>query len=109
MAAPVSSWRELLNRHKLCKKLKENNAKDSRQKQHNEAKNFLTLHGSDLFIWDSVDTAILHCNLRSLARNAAQSSESEGGENPSISSLCKSGNSAVGFDDDKQLDYQVCL
>lgn len=92
-----SNWHELLNKHKLCKRLKENNAKDSAKKQHSEAKNFLTLHGSDIFVWDSVDAAILHCNLRSLAQK-------EETDSPSISNL-ESSQRGVGEED---LEYQVC-
>ncbi|KAH9524245.1 Nucleoporin 88 [Bulinus truncatus] len=59
-------WRELLNKHPMCKVLKENNAKDSANKNTVDSKNIFCIHGSDLYVWDSLDKRLLHCNLKTL-------------------------------------------
>ncbi|KAK0041191.1 nuclear pore complex protein Nup88 [Biomphalaria pfeifferi] len=63
-------WREQLSKHPLCKALKENNAKDSAHKNATDSKSIFCINGSDLFVWDSSDKCLLHCNLKTLQKNS---------------------------------------
>lgn len=61
--ATVDVWRTRLNDLTFCKKLRENNAKDSKHKTHNDDRRLLTVFDSKLFVWDCSQTHLIYFNL----------------------------------------------
>ncbi|KAJ8312006.1 hypothetical protein KUTeg_009379 [Tegillarca granosa] len=64
--ASVDNWRTCLNDQTFCKHLRENNAKDSRQKISSESKSLAAVQDSDLYVWDSYLSQLIYFNLKHL-------------------------------------------
>ncbi|KAL3856806.1 hypothetical protein ACJMK2_011523 [Sinanodonta woodiana] len=64
--AVVNNWHAFLNECSFCKKLRENNAKDSRKKLQGEAKGIITIQDNELYVWDSLCSHLLHYNLKNI-------------------------------------------
>ncbi|KAL5016642.1 hypothetical protein ScPMuIL_006231 [Solemya velum] len=64
--ATVDVWRTRLNDLTFCKKIRENNAKDSKHKLQTDAKRLLVVFDSKLFVWDCSQTHLIYFNLRNV-------------------------------------------
>ena len=66
MAASAEDWRDKLKVHPICKRLKEIVSKQSQYAATGDVKRLLAVKNGDLFVWDSYNSNIIHCNLKSL-------------------------------------------
>ena len=62
----MASWRTSLNDRGFCKKLRENNVKESRQKAAAYSKGIFAISENDLFVWDSYSSHLVFYNLKNL-------------------------------------------
>ncbi|KAL8573357.1 hypothetical protein ACOMHN_032819 [Nucella lapillus] len=69
-------WRDKLKVHPICKRLKESLSKQSPPATAGHAKSLLAIKNGDLFVWDSYNANILHCNLKSLVSVSHQKDDS---------------------------------
>ncbi|OWF40258.1 Nuclear pore complex protein Nup88 [Mizuhopecten yessoensis] len=69
--AGVDNWRTCLNDQPFCKQLRENNAKDSRQKRCSTSKGLTAVQGGDLYVWDSFASHLVFYNLKNLLPECA--------------------------------------
>jgi len=74
--AGVDNWRTCLNSQPFCKLLRENNAKDSKQKVSSDSKGLVAVQDSDLFVWDSYASHLIYFNLKHLHLDAQNSAPS---------------------------------
>lgn len=65
-------WRSLLNKHPLCKLLREHNDKQPKKKSHNDSKSLIAIKDGDLFIWDSYTAGVISFNLRNLVASESE-------------------------------------
>ncbi|XP_076453117.1 nucleoporin 88-like [Babylonia areolata] len=59
-------WRDKLKVHPICKRLKESFSKQSPHATVGHARSLVAIKNGDLFVWDSYNANIVHCNLKSL-------------------------------------------
>ncbi|XP_053375397.1 nucleoporin 88-like [Mercenaria mercenaria] len=64
--AAVDKWRTSLNETSFCKRIRENNARESRQNTQLESKGLTAVNDNDLFIWDNSSTHLINYNLQNL-------------------------------------------
>ncbi|RUS79187.1 hypothetical protein EGW08_013045, partial [Elysia chlorotica] len=69
-------WRTLLNNHSISRYLRKQTDSGASKEQSKDAKSLICIQSSDLFIWSASERCILHCNLKALATDQAQT-ESE--------------------------------
>ena len=62
----MASWRTVLNERGFCKKIKENNAKESRKKAISYSKGIFAISENDLFVWDTSVSHLIFYNLNNL-------------------------------------------
>jgi hypothetical protein len=66
MAALTDDWRDKLKVHPICARLRESVGRLLNAEAAGDTKNLLTIRNGDLFVWDSYNANVLHCNLKSL-------------------------------------------
>lgn len=70
--AAVDKWRTLLNERNFCKKIRENNAKESVRKSRTEARGIIATNDNDLFVWDNVSSHFQYYNLQNLTEQSPE-------------------------------------
>ena len=66
MAANRTVLNTLLNERGFCKKLRENNAKESKKKVSPYSKGLIAISENDLFVWDNSSSHLIYYNLKNL-------------------------------------------
>lgn len=70
--AAVETWRTLLNERTFCKKVRENNAKESIRKAKSESKGIIAVSDNDLFVWDNTASYFNYYNLHNLQEQSPE-------------------------------------
>lgn len=70
--AAVEIWRTLLNERAFCKKVRENNAKESVKKTKTESKGIIAASDNDLFVWDNAASHFKYYNLQNLREHSPE-------------------------------------
>lgn len=70
--ADVDKWRTSLNESSFCKRIRENNARESRQSSQIESKGLTAVNDNDLFIWDNASSHLINYNLLNLTEISAE-------------------------------------
>ena len=73
--ATVDKWRTCLNESTFCKKLRENNARESNGKVHSESKGLVAVNDSDAFIWDEQASHLIFYNLKNILTDTVDRKE----------------------------------
>jgi len=70
--ATADTWRTLLNERNFCKKVRENNAKESTRKTNSESKSVIAGNDNDLFVWDNAASHFQYYNLQNLNEQSGE-------------------------------------